>query len=157
LLIELLVVLAVLVMISAIMDRYWMSLSFELPRESRLIQENISLNDAIRHIQADVASAENLENDINEPNTLTIELKKGTVFYKFDEGRIIRSKSINTQGDTIWKIPHGKIQCQVLKKGDRGYAVEIKSCIEDDIFGKTQRKMANSNLFFAGAIWETAQ
>jgi type II secretory pathway pseudopilin PulG len=160
LLVEMIVVLAVFVMIAAGLDRFFGTFIFELPKGSRLIQENRSLENAVSHIQADVASAKTLSqsgDDSNEPNTLLVELPNGMISYKFADDRIFRSIVGDADGNMVWLVPHGKIEWRVWSKGKTGYAVEVRTCIEDRTFGQSQKKMANSNLFFAGALWEAAQ
>jgi prepilin-type N-terminal cleavage/methylation domain-containing protein len=157
---EMIVVLAVFAMISIGLDRFFETLIFELPKDSRLIQENRSLENAISHIRADVASAKTLSQlggDSNEPNTLFIELPKGVVSYKFVDDRILRSVVGGADGNMVWPVPHGIIEWRVWSKGKTGYAVEVSTCIRDRTFGQSQKKMANSNLFFAGALWEASE
>jgi hypothetical protein len=159
-LIEMIVVLSVFAMIAIGLDRFFGTLAFDLPKDSRLIQENRSLENAVSHIQADVALAKTLSQscgDSNEPNTLTIELPNGIVFYKFHDDRIFRSFIGVADGNMVWSVPHGKIEWRVWNKGKTGYAVEVSTSIQDRTFGQAQKKMANSNLFFVGALWETAQ
>ena len=58
---------------------FLVTFTFDLPRDSRLIQENLTLSNAVSHIRADVASAKTLSQvggDSNEPNTLFVELPK---------------------------------------------------------------------------------
>jgi hypothetical protein len=165
LLVELLVVLFVSAMVAGIFDRFWGTLAFDLPRNSRLIQENCTLSNAVSHIQTDVASAKTLSQvdvDSNEPNTLLVELPNGMISYKFSDGRILRSFTKGAAGiagaaDMAWSVPHGWIEWQVWNRGKTGYAVEVKTCIEDKNFGQTRKKMANSNLFFAGILWGAAE
>jgi prepilin-type N-terminal cleavage/methylation domain-containing protein len=159
-LVEMIVVLAVFAMIAAGLDIFFRTFAFDLPRDSKLVQENCSLENAVNHIRADVVSAKKLSQvigDSNEPNTLLIELTNGVVSYKLADDRLIRNFSAGHQGDMVWPVPHGKIEWLVWSKGKTGYAVEVRTCIEDRNFGQVQKKMANSNLFFAGALWETAQ
>ena len=159
-LVEMIVVLAVFVMIATGLDRFFRTLAYDLPHDSRLIQENRSLDNAVSHIRADVALAKTLSQlgaDSNEPNTLLVELSNSVVSYKLIDGRIIRSFVGSADGNMIWPVPHGRIEWQVWSKGKTGYAVEIRTCIEDRNFGQIQKKMANSNLFFAGALWEAAE
>jgi hypothetical protein len=159
-LVEMIVVLAVFSMIAIGLDRFFGTLVFELPKDSRLIQENRSLENAVSHIRADVALAKTLSQsgvDSNEPNILFIELPGGVVSYKLSDGRILRSFEGSTDENIVWPVPHGMIEWRVWSKGKTGYAVEIRTCIEDKAFGQAQKKMANSNLFFAGALWEAAE
>ena len=147
-LVEMIVVLSVFVMIAIGLDRFFCTLVFELPKDSRLIQENRSLENAVSHIRADVALAKALSNtsvDSNEPNTLLIELPNGTVSYKFHDGRILRIFAGSADGNMVWPVPHGMIEWRVWSKGKTGYAVEVRTCIEDRNFGQVQKKMANSS------------
>ncbi|MGD0552580.1 MAG: hypothetical protein ABSB25_08015 [Sedimentisphaerales bacterium] len=164
LLVEILVVLAVMAMVGGIFDRFWGTFAFDLPRDSRLIQENITLNNVVSHIRADVVSAKTLSESVNgpdEPNTLLMKMPNGVISYKFSNGRILRSFTRGTTGvtagDMVWLVPHGWIEWQVWSKGTAGYAVEVRTCIEDKNFGQIRKKMANSNLFFAGALWGAAE
>jgi type II secretory pathway component PulJ len=160
LLVEMIVVLSVFALIAIGLNRFFITLAYDLPRDSRLIQEDHSLNNAVNHIQTDVALAKALSQtngDSNEPNTLFIELPSGVVSYKLSDGRIIRSFAGGADGNMVWRVPHGRIEWRVWSKGKAGYAVEVRTCIEDEAFGQAQKKMANSNLFFAGALWETAE
>jgi prepilin-type N-terminal cleavage/methylation domain-containing protein len=163
-LVEMLVVLAVFAMIATGLERFFRTFTYDLPKDYRLIQENCSLNNAVSHIRADVASAKALSQvsgDSNEPNMLFVKMPNGVVSYKFSNGRIIRDFVGSTKdaaaGDMVWPVPHGRIEWQVWSKGKTVYAVEVGTCIEDKSFGHTQKKMTNSNLFFVGALWEADQ
>jgi predicted NUDIX family NTP pyrophosphohydrolase len=90
-----------------------------------------------------------------------MKMSDGVVSYKFSNGRILRSFAGGTAGaesvDMIWSVPHGRIEWRVWHKGKAGYAVEISTCIEDKSFGHIRKKMANNNLFFAGALRGTVE
>jgi hypothetical protein len=57
----------------------------------------------------------------------------------------------------VWSVPHGQIKWKAWNKDKTGRAVEVSTCIEDENFGHIRKKMANNNLFFAGALWEAAK
>jgi hypothetical protein len=159
LLVEMLVVFSVFTMVMIGLDRFFETFTYDLPRDYRLIQENTSLNNVISHIRADAVLAKTLSESVtdpNEPNALLMEMPDGVVSYKFANGRISREFTCNAAGtssiDMVWSIPHGQIQWQVLNKDKMGCAVEVSTCIEDKSFGHIQKKMANNNLFFAGAL-----
>ena len=157
---EMIVVIFVLAMIVIGLERFFRTFTYDLPKDFRLVQENHSLTNAVSHIQADVALAKTLSlfsDDYNEPNTLLMELSSGVISYKFNNGRILRSVVDSADGNMIWPVPHGRIDWHVWSKGNTGYAVEVSACIEDKSFGHVRKKMANSNLFFAGALWEAAE
>jgi hypothetical protein len=157
LLVEMIVVIAVLVMVMVTLDQFFRTIIYELPRDSRLVQEDVVLLNAVKNIGADVASAKAVSQKADGPNetpSLVIQQADGVVNYEFENGRILRRKSGPVQtslpDEKTWSIPHGKIELRVLNEKRGADAVEIMSCIEYQDLGKTRRKMANSFLFFAG-------
>jgi nitrogen fixation/metabolism regulation signal transduction histidine kinase len=158
------VVIFIMAMVMVTLERFFRTFTYDLPRNSRLIQENHTLSNAVSHIRADVALAKALSRaggDFNEPNTLFVELSNVAVSYKFSDGRILRSfagsATGSASGDMMWSVPHGRIEWRVWHKDKTGCAVEISTCIEDKSFGHIRKKMANNNLFFAGTLRETAE
>ncbi|MGD0573602.1 MAG: type II secretion system protein [Sedimentisphaerales bacterium] len=163
-LVEMVVVLSIMAMVMVALDRFWVTFIYDLPRDSRLIQENTSLNNVISHIRADAVSAKTLSESVNgpnEPNTLLMKMSDGVISYKFSNGRIFRSfvggPASTASGDMVWSVPHGQIKWKAWNKDKTGRAVEVSTCIEDENFGHIRKKMANNNLFFAGALWEAAK
>ncbi len=152
LLVEMIVVLFVLAMIAATLERFWGTFVYELPRNSRLVQERRVLNSVVNCIRADVISAKSLS--VTDSNLLTIEASDGVVSYEFGDGRIVRSSSDTAFGDIVWSAPNSRIDWQVLNKNKTGYAVEISTYIEDKRLGHIRKKMANSFLFFTGTCME---
>lgn len=163
LLVEILVILFVLMLVSVTLGRFFRTLAYELPRDSRLVQESCVLNNVVSRIRADVASAKVLSESVGdsaEPVSLLMKLPDGVVSYKFNDGRILRRGAgapDTASGDTIWSVPHGRIEWRVWHRDQTGYAVEVRTCIEDKDLGHIRRKMANSYLFFAGTVWEAAE
>lgn len=160
LLVEMIVVLFVLAMIAATLERFWGTFVYELPRNSRLIQESRVLNSVVNSIRADVVSAKTLsvsDGNSAEFASLLMETPDGVISYKFSDGRISRSSPDTTSGDIVWSAPHSGIDWRVWNKDNAGYAVEISTYIEDKRFGHTRKKMANSFLFFAGIAPEGAE
>jgi hypothetical protein len=153
LLVEMIVVLFVLALISPILERFFRTFIYDLPRNSRFVQESRVLNDVARHIRADVVSAKALSESVGdsaEPVSLQIELPEGMVSYSFSNGQISRSSPDTMSGDIEWSVPHGRIEWRVWNRDKTGYAVEISTYIEDNALGHIRKKMANSFLFFAG-------
>ena len=160
LLVEMIVVIFVLAMIAATLERFWGTFVYELPRNSRLIQESRLLNGVVNCIRADVISAKALsvsDGNSAEPAWLLMETSNGLILYKFSDGRISRSSPDTTSGDIVWSAPHSGIDWRVWEKNNTGYAVEISTYIEDKRLGRICKKMANSFLFFAGIAPEGAE
>jgi len=160
LLVEMIVVLLVLVMVLPILERFFRTFIYDLPRNSRLVQESRILNSVSDCIRADVVSAKALsvsDGNSAEPASLLMETPNGIVSYKFSDGHIFRSSPDIAPGDIKWTIPHGRINWRVWNRDKTGYAVEISTYIEDKALGHTRKKMANSFLFFTGIAPEGAE
>ncbi|MGA2093959.1 MAG: prepilin-type N-terminal cleavage/methylation domain-containing protein [Sedimentisphaerales bacterium] len=165
LLIEMIVVMAIMTMLMVSMDRFFMVFANELPKDSRLLQENIVLLDAVSRIRADVASADAVSQKTDsggETPLLVIYRPADEIYYEFGKGQIIRRLVELTKGATPqeikWSLPHGKIETRVLtSKGGAGCTVEIITCIEDYDFGHTRQKLANNYLAFTGSPWEAGK
>jgi type II secretory pathway pseudopilin PulG len=148
LLVEMIVVLFILALIAATLERFWGTFVYELPRNSRLVQERRILNSAVNCIRTDVVSAKTLS--VTDSNLLTIETPDGVVSYEFSDGRIIRSSPDEASGGIVWSVPNSRIDWQVRSRDKNGYAVEVCTYIEDRRLGHIRKKMANSFLFFTG-------
>jgi hypothetical protein len=162
--VEMAVVIFVMAIVMVTLERFFRTFTYDLPRDSRFIQENSTFNNVVSHIRADAVSAKTLSESVNgsgEPNTLLMEMSDGVISYKLSNGRILRSfvggPAGAESGDMMWSVPHGRIEWRVLHKGKTGCAVEISTCIEDKSFGHIRKKMANNNLFFVGTLRETAE
>ena len=164
LLIEMIFVLLILGMLSVPLTRLFRLFAYELPRDNRLVQEDLILLSAAGCIRADVASATTVsEKPGRTPGETSLAVQKtgGVVSYDFGNGRIIRRKDTIVQGaipeETVWSIPHGKVEIQVWSKNQKGYAVELITFVEDKDLGHTRRKMANNYVFFAGVSGEAVK
>jgi hypothetical protein len=164
LLVEMIVVMAIMTMLMVSMDRFFMVFTHELPKDSRLVQENIILLDAVSHIRADVASADTVSQKPDsggETPLLVIHRPDYEIYYEFGKGQIIRRQVGLTKAATPqeikWSLPHGKIETRVLNSKGAGCAVEIITCIEDYDFSHRRQKLANNYLAFTGSPWEAGK
>jgi hypothetical protein len=158
LLVEMIAILFILTVILLIIGPFFRLFTSELPRDFRFVQESCVLKNAVSHIRADVACAKLLTESVGdsaEPSALVMRLPEGTVSYKFNDGRILRrldGASATGSKDIIWSAPHSRIEWQVWNKDQTGYAVELRTYIEDKDLGLIRRKLANNYLFFADTL-----
>jgi hypothetical protein len=163
LLVEMIAVLFVLTVILLIIGPFFRLFTCELPRDFRFVQESCVLKGAVSRIRADVACAKLLTesaSDSAEPSTLVMRLPDDTVSYKFNDGRILRrleGASDTESEDIVWSVPHGRIEWKVWNKDQTGYAVELRTYIEDKDLGLIRRKLANNYVFFADTLSEAAK
>ena len=159
-LIEVLLIIGTLPIIMLIMSRLFNTLLKESPRIWDNIQQNTTMLNMLSQLQSDIDKAQNLpekyEEFISNDNLLLIEQEDTLVGYEFNEGEITRQILNNTQTDTEqqkqWKMPDAKIKWTVHKKNGNGYCLEITNYIESVNDGRTEKKMANSHLYFTGAM-----
>jgi hypothetical protein len=124
--------------------------------------ENTTLTIILDSLQQDIDKAIGLPDSFGEYNAgseiLLIELEDSVICYQLKDGNVIRrqltdNKQSNTEEERIWKTPHTNITWQVWKKDRNGYAIELRTSIEYKIRGKYfEKKMANSHLYFVGAL-----
>jgi prepilin-type N-terminal cleavage/methylation domain-containing protein len=151
-LMEVLVTITILLMVMATLDRFFRVIVFDMPRDSRLVQENVVLLNAVKNIRSDVAKALALSQgpaDANEPSWLVIQSADGEVRYKFENGVLVRKENAAAD-ETTWSLPHGKIEMRVLSDKYKTGAVEVETGLEYWDNGKPRKRVANSYVFFAG-------
>ena len=156
-LLELLAMLAILVVILAMFTKTFRKLMGDIPRAHRDFQANTSVQDMIRRLRRDVESGRRLlqyEGDGRAGgDLLLIESGEGVISYEFDGDQVVRSLAVddpNMPGESIWSVPHARINWDVWRQNDAGYALEVRTAIERTVLGRLEIKLRNSHLFFAG-------
>ena len=156
-LIELLAVLALLVVILALFTKTFNKLMGAIPRAHRDFQANTSVQDMIRRLRRDVESGRRLlryEGDERAGgDLLLIEFGESVISYEFDGDRVVRTLAVddpNMPGESIWSVPHARIDWDVWRRDNAGYALEVRTAIERTVLDRPEIKLRNSHLFFAG-------
>jgi hypothetical protein len=52
----------------------------------------------------------------------------------------------------VWSVPNAVVQWHVWRNNGKGYAVEVKTYVKQKLREKWQKKLANSHLYFVGAL-----
>jgi prepilin-type N-terminal cleavage/methylation domain-containing protein len=158
-LVELLAVLIVLPAAALVLDRFFTTLMRDIPRSTRVIQENTTLLDMLDQMRADVGQAKQLPRSYaghtSNDQTLLIETTDGVICYRLDGGRARRYKLTDSQerdaADTrVWSLPNSQVFWRVWRNAEAGYAVEVNSHIRQKLRRKWQKKMINSHLYYVG-------
>jgi type II secretory pathway pseudopilin PulG len=156
-LIELLVMLALLVVILGLFTKSFNILMRGVPRAHRDFQANTSVQDMIRRLRKDVESGRRLLQYAGDERVggdlLLIASGEGVISYEFDRDRVVRTLAVddpNMPGESIWSVPHARIDWDVWRRNDAGYALEVRTAIERTVLGRLEIKLRNSHLFFAG-------
>ncbi len=160
-LVELLVVVIVLPFVFLLFDGLFKTLVGEIPMSVRLIQENTSLLSMMRRIQQDIDEAKGLPKSFADQTAndqlLLIEVAEGAICYELKDGQVFRYKLTDTpqrkaEEPRIWPIPHASVKWKVWERNGQGYAVETNTHLEYGRKGQWKQKMAQSHLYFAGAL-----
>lgn len=156
-LIELLAMLAILVVILAMFTKTFRKLMGDIPRAHRDFQANTSVQDMIRRLRRDVESGRGLLQYAGDErmggDLLLIESGEGVISYEFDGDRVVRSLAVddpNVPAESIWSVPHARIEWDVWRQNGAGYALEVRTAIERTVLDRAEIKLRNSHLFFAG-------
>jgi hypothetical protein len=160
-LINVMIIVFVLPFMILILDGLFKTLIKDIPRSFKVIQVNTSLLSMLKEMRQDIDKAEGLPQTYNQytsgDNTLLINLPEDIICYQKKDDKVFRislidnnkSKAAETQH---WPVPHAVIKWKVWRRDSSGYAVEIRTHIEHEVQGHLEKKMANSYLYFAGAL-----
>ena len=160
-LVELLILVVALPFVFLLFDGLFKTLVGEIPMSVRLIQENTSLLSMLRQVQQDIDEAKGLPKSFAgqtaSNNILLIELTESVICYQLKDGQIVRHKLTDTsQGKAeeprVWSIPHARVEWKIWERNGQGYAVETNTHLEYGRKGQWKQKMAQSHLYFAGAL-----
>ena len=161
-LVEILIVIFVLPFMMIILDGLFKTLIKDIPRSHQLLMENTTLTIMLDCLQKDIDKAKGLPDSFGEytasSELVLIELADSVICYQLKEGNVLRhmltdNQQSHAEEERSWKIPNTIITWQVLRKGNYGYAIEVQTSIEYKIRGKHfEKKMANSHLYFVGAL-----
>jgi prepilin-type N-terminal cleavage/methylation domain-containing protein len=160
-LVEVLVVVIVLPFIFVLLDGLFTTLLADIPRSYQFAQESITLQNLLEQMQQDMDRAKGLPESFvgltADEKQFLIELPDGVLCYQQNNDQIIRRKLRNASQDGVeekraWSLPHTKVEWTILEKDSQSYAVEVKTHIEYKTRGKWKKTMANSHLYYGGAL-----
>jgi len=159
-LVEMLIVIMTLPFILIALDGLFNTFLSEIPRSSRVLQENTTLLNMLEQLQHDIDTAKHLPESFAgqtaDDKLLLIELAEATICYQLNDGQVLRRNLSDTQQvgqeTRVWSIPNAKIQWRLWRQQGHVYAVEVRTHIKYQIRSKSQEKMANSHLYFLGVL-----
>lgn len=158
-LVEILIVVMVLPFAMLAFDVLFRSTLSDIPRSTRLVQENTSLLNMLEQMRQDIGAAKALPQshgqDAAGEGLLLIELADGVVSYQLSSGKMLRRRLIPSQQEQpadvrVWSLPNSQVQWRIWRQDGRSYAVEVRTAIKYKLRSKYQDRMANSHLYFLG-------
>lgn len=159
-LIEVLLMIMTIPVLFFVLSGLFNTLLTDVPRSWREVQQNTIVLNALDQMHQDIDEAielpESYEDYTSNSELLLIKKMDSLIVYQFEEGSLTR-RQINIQLTTpaeerLWLFPDAKIQWQVLRKNNKGYAVEIQNYIESMRTGRVENKLENSHLYFIGVL-----
>jgi len=165
-LIEMLIAIVILAAILLGMVPAFTTLISDIPRSHRVAQANTSLLNMLEHLHKDIDAAEGLPQSFAghtaNDRLLLIESADDVLAYQLKPGQVLRRslkypQQAGGEGATAWPIPNAGVEWHVWKKGNKGYALEVKTHVGCNVGGRMEKKMANSHLYFVGAFREVSK
>lgn len=160
-LVEILVVVIVLPFIFVLLDGLFTTLLADIPRSYQFAQESITLQNLLEQMQEDMDKAKELPDSFAghtvDDKQILIELPDGVICYQKKDDQIIRRTLTDAPQDHVqekraWSLPNTKVEWEIWKKDDEGYAIKAKTHIEYKNRGRWKKTTANSHLYYGGVI-----
>jgi|GEM_PF-2041983 len=160
-LVEILIVVMVLPFAMLAFDVLFRSALSDIPRSTRLVQENTSLLSMLEQMRQDIGAAKALPESFGQYTTdeglLLIEIADGVLGYQLRDGKVLRYRLTGRQEEQeenarVWPLPNSQVQWRTWRQDGRGYAVEVRTSIRYKLRSKYHQRMANSHLYFLGTI-----
>ncbi len=158
-LIEMIMMLVLLVVIMGLSAKMFRGVMGNTVRMHRDFEVYTSVQDMLRDLRKDVEGSKNLVryagDDSAGGDLLRIDSPGGAISYGSNEDAVFRTVGVsdpNEGGEKVWVVPHAQIEWQVLERGGKGHALEIKTWIERTVYGEVERKLYNSHVYFVGII-----
>jgi len=142
---EMLIIIATLVVVIALSIRPFRMIIAEIPRSNKTYQVWNTTTKAMKQLKADVEKSRRIVD--MQAHLLTLEHQNGQIKYTFSEGQISRQIS-GSDSESIWTLPHVKVNTQLWENNDTPYAVEITTWNQQTVTGRQQIRLKQSFVYF---------
>jgi prepilin-type N-terminal cleavage/methylation domain-containing protein len=159
-LVEMLVVITVLPFVAIAFSSLFATFIRDVPRMTRMVQENTSVLDLVRHIRDDVDAAVGLPDAFggtkSDDHTLLIALPKTVICYRIQGAGVTRTvlggEQTEPRAEGTWRFRDAVIGWRLWGRSDSANAVELRTFLRERISGRIREKLANSYLYFVGGL-----
>ena len=159
-LMEMLVIAAVVPLVMVVVSSVFAVFIRDIPRETRLVQQNATMLDMLRQIRRDVDQATGLPEHFGDRHvdewTILIEQPDAVVCYQFEEGRAVRTllkgQGPSDPNERLWRMRDAVITWRPWVRDGRTCAVEIHSHLQQQVSGVLRSRLANSQVFFINGL-----
>ncbi len=160
-LIELLVIIVLLPFVMVAISGIFVVFLRDIPRDTRLLQQNTSILDLTRQLARDMDSAKGLPDTgdglTSNRSTLLIALPGQLISYELADGTVRRralTQDRRGSDDTshTWRIPDATVTWQRRRQAGQPHALELHTHFRRRVGDHEVNKLANSHLYFIHAL-----
>jgi len=160
-LVELLLLVTVAPLLLIVVSGIFATFIRDVPRETRVVQENTVVLDLLEQVRRDVDGATGLLEQFNGTTAgerlLLIDESDAVICYRFEDGRAVRAilkgpGAADPNDQRVWRIPSAVITWRPWMRDGKAYAVEMHSHLQQRVAGTLITKLANSQVFFMRAL-----
>lgn len=156
---ELLIVIVVVPLVMITINGIFATFIRDVPRDTRLLQQNTSVLDMTRHLARDMDRAEGLPDSVGalrrDERTLLIAWPDRTICYRRQDGAVTRTVLAGDGSETpagAWRFRDAVIAWQCRHQNERAYALELHTHLRQRVAGRMMDKLANSHVYFLNAL-----
>jgi type II secretory pathway component PulJ len=162
-LVEILIVIMTVPVVYGILFTVFNPVIIDVPRLTRVVQENTTLLNMLSEMQRDIEKAKGLpgtfEGQTSSDKLLLIESADGVTYYKLEGGRVIKGELRKGQSEAgqmkrVWTLPNCRIAWKLWKENGTSRVVEVTTHIRSRFGRGYKETMANAHLFFVNALGE---
>jgi prepilin-type N-terminal cleavage/methylation domain-containing protein len=165
-LIELLAVITLLPFLMIAVSGVYVTFIRDIPRTTRLLQQNTTVLDLLRQVSRDMDRATGLpeqgDGQAAGPRTLLIEQPGRVIRYQLEDGRVVRTL-LQGQGTSVadaprvWRVPDAVIAWQPWVRDGRAYAVEVHAHLQERVNGLVRPLLAGSYVYFVRGLGQESE
>lgn len=157
--VEMVVVLGLSALVLPVVGKLLVIITRDIPIEQKLMMTNSIKNAAISNIQQDIEASREILTEFaqykTDCNNLLIKNNDDAVtLYRLEKdtfNKIILSENSSKSIDKR-PMPNVRISFNTLSKNNKIYAVEVSSYIEQELLGRTDKKLKMQNLYFVNSM-----
>jgi type II secretory pathway component PulJ len=151
-LVEVLVLITAIPLVMVVVSGIFATIIRDIPRETRVVQQNTTVLDVLKQVRQDVDQAIRLPEHYDQmqadEKTLLIEQPEAVVCYQFEDGRAVRTLLSDPNEQRIWRMRDAVITWRPWARDGAAYAVEMHSHIQQQVAHLRRNQLANSHVFF---------
>ena len=129
-LVELLVAMITIPTVMWVMTLMTRTLVMDMPRDRRVVNEQLQVDQVLKQLQADMDQALSLpaqwQNVVRDANTLILEQTQGMVVYRHQGRLIVRSSDNDPNNDREWTLPYAHMTWTTCSLTEELDAIEVE-------------------------------